>query len=157
MVTAFVPGRPVVICIDEPIESCLVAKIKARGSCRDPVHSSHDHFVKALPHFGQRHGETICCTGITMDGQWRRQYPIHFRRLQDNQFSRWQWIEYDWLTRPPRKRQSTTTVSLCRSAAFCCARIVVPSRNVIPSCTPRSCTGTSKRSHTPRRDQRMKV
>ncbi len=31
-----------------------------------------------------------------MDGQWRRQYPIHFRRLKD-QFSRWQWIEYDWI------------------------------------------------------------
>jgi hypothetical protein len=32
-----------------------------------------------------------------MDGQWRRQYPIHFRRLRDNQFSRWQWIDYDWI------------------------------------------------------------
>jgi hypothetical protein len=53
--------------------------------------------VKALPHVGQRHGETICCAGVTLDGEWRRQYPIHFRRLRDNQFSRWQWIEYDWI------------------------------------------------------------
>lgn len=53
--------------------------------------------VKALPHVGQRHGETVCCAGVTMHGEWRRQYPIHFRRLQ-NQFSRWQWIEYDWIT-----------------------------------------------------------
>jgi hypothetical protein len=52
--------------------------------------------VKALPHVGQRHGETVCCAGVTIDGQWRRQYPIHFRRLKD-QFSRWQWIEYDWV------------------------------------------------------------
>jgi len=63
--------------------------------------------VKALPHVGQRHGETVCCAGVTMEGEWRRQYPIHFRRLQ-NQFARWQWIEYDWI--PPglddRRRES---------------------------------------------------
>jgi|HubBroStandDraft_1064217.scaffolds.fasta_scaffold00063_11 hypothetical protein len=52
--------------------------------------------VKALPHVGQRHGETVCCAGVTVDGQWRRQYPIHFRRLK-GQFKRWQWIEYDWI------------------------------------------------------------
>jgi hypothetical protein len=51
--------------------------------------------VKALPHVGQRHGETVCCAGVTAAGEWRRQYPIHFRRL-DNQFKRWDWIEYDW-------------------------------------------------------------
>jgi hypothetical protein len=45
---------------------------------------------------GQRHGETVCCAGVTLDRQWRRQYPIHFRRLQQ-QFKRWQWIEYDWI------------------------------------------------------------
>lgn len=33
---------------------------------------------------------------MTPDGAWRRQYPIHFRRLQQ-QFARWQWIEYDWI------------------------------------------------------------
>jgi hypothetical protein len=53
--------------------------------------------VKALPHVGQRHGETVCCAGVTIEGKWRRQYPIHFRRLKD-QFSRWQWIEYDWIS-----------------------------------------------------------
>ncbi len=52
--------------------------------------------VKALPHVGQKHGETVCCAGVTLDGEWRRQYPIHFRRLKDG-FSRWQWIEYDWI------------------------------------------------------------
>jgi hypothetical protein len=52
--------------------------------------------VKALPHVGERRGETVCCAGVTAEGEWRRQYPIHFRRLKD-QFSRWQWIEYDWV------------------------------------------------------------
>ena len=52
--------------------------------------------VKALPHVGDRHGETVCCAGVTLGGEWRRQYPIHFRRLRD-QFARWQWIEYDWI------------------------------------------------------------
>ncbi len=64
--------------------------------------------VKALPHVGQRHGETVCCAGVTLDGEWRRQYPIHFRRLRDNQFRRWQWIEYDWIApgAEDRRRES---------------------------------------------------
>ena len=32
-------------------------------------------------------------------------------------------------------------------AAFWCARMLVPSRNVIPSWTPRSCARSSRRSH----------
>ena len=51
--------------------------------------------VKALPHVGSKHGETVCCAGLTMDRQWRRLYPIHFRNL-DTKFRRWQWIEYAW-------------------------------------------------------------
>lgn len=63
--------------------------------------------VKALPHVGERHGETVCCAGVTLDGEWRRQYPIHFRRLRD-QFARWQWIEYDWVApgNEDRRRES---------------------------------------------------
>ena len=52
--------------------------------------------VKALPHAGKRHGETVCCAGITANGEWRRQYPIHFRQIE-NQFKRWDWIEYTWI------------------------------------------------------------
>lgn len=52
--------------------------------------------VKALPHAGKRHGETVCCAGVTTEGKWRRQYPIHFRQIQ-NQFRRWDWIEYEWI------------------------------------------------------------
>lgn len=55
--------------------------------------------VKALPHAGERHGETVCCAGVTEAGEWRRQFPIHFRTLKEK-FRRWQWIEYDW--RKPR-------------------------------------------------------
>lgn len=64
--------------------------------------------VKALPHVGERHGETVCCAGVTLDGSWRRQYPIHFRRLRDSQFRRWQWIEYDWIApgADDRRRES---------------------------------------------------
>jgi len=61
--------------------------------------------VKALPHVGQRHGETVCCAGVTADGKWRRLYPIHFRRLKD-QFKRWQWIEYDWIAPGPDDRRT---------------------------------------------------
>lgn len=51
--------------------------------------------VKALPHAGERHGETVCCAGVTESGEWRRQFPIHFRTLRER-FGRWQWIEYAW-------------------------------------------------------------
>jgi hypothetical protein len=54
--------------------------------------------VKALPHVGQKQGETVCCAGVTADGRWVRQFPIHFRRLQEK-FGRWDWIEYHWI--PP--------------------------------------------------------
>src|SRR5918912_2699492 len=46
-VAAFVPQGPVVIAIDDTIERRWGAKIKARGIYRDPVRSSHGHFVKA--------------------------------------------------------------------------------------------------------------
>jgi DDE superfamily endonuclease len=46
LVGAFVPEGPVVIAIDETIERRWGAKIRARGIYRDPVRSSHGHFVK---------------------------------------------------------------------------------------------------------------
>jgi hypothetical protein len=46
LVTAFVPNGPVVIALDDTIERRWGAKIKARGIYRDPVRSSHGHFVK---------------------------------------------------------------------------------------------------------------
>jgi hypothetical protein len=47
LITAVVPSGPVVIGIDETIERRWGAKIKARGIYRDPVRTSHRHFVKA--------------------------------------------------------------------------------------------------------------
>lgn len=46
LVAAFVPNGPVVIALDDTIERRWGAKIKARGIYRDPVRSSHGHFVK---------------------------------------------------------------------------------------------------------------
>ena len=42
----FLPGGPVVIGIDDTIERRWGRKIAARGIYRDPVRSSHGHFVK---------------------------------------------------------------------------------------------------------------
>jgi hypothetical protein len=51
--------------------------------------------VKAWPHVGFKRGETVCCAGVTRNREWRRQFPISFRTLDDSQkFGRWQWISY---------------------------------------------------------------
>src|SRR3954464_9645513 len=68
--------------------------------------------------------------------------------------------------KPPRERPSASRLSRCAEdfpvfaapAAFWCARIVVPSRNAMPSLMPsRCCANSSRRSHTPWRLQRIKV
>ena len=47
LVTAFMPAGPVIIALDDTLERRWGARIKARGIYRDPVRSSHGHFVKA--------------------------------------------------------------------------------------------------------------
>ena len=47
VVERFVPDGPVVVGLDDTIERRWGAKITARGIYRDPVRSSHGHFVKA--------------------------------------------------------------------------------------------------------------
>ncbi len=48
LAAAFVPsGEPVVIGLDDSIERRWGARIKKRGIYRNPVRSSHGHFVKA--------------------------------------------------------------------------------------------------------------
>ncbi len=47
LVERFAASGPVVIGLDDTIERRWGAKIKARGIYRDPVRSSHGHFVKA--------------------------------------------------------------------------------------------------------------
>jgi hypothetical protein len=62
--------------------------------------------VKALPHAGKKHGETVCCAGVTPNGEWRRQFPIHFRRLE-GKFKRWDIIEYQYrLPKDDRRSES---------------------------------------------------
>lgn len=95
--------------------------------------------VKALPHVGDRHGETVCCAGVTETGEWRRQFPIHFRTLTEK-FRRWQWIEYEWRKpkddqRPESRRVQEHTIVAGREmpererAGFL-DRVVVPSTEV---------------------------
>jgi hypothetical protein len=47
LIATFVPNGPVVIGLDDTLERRWGAKIKARGIYRDPVRSSHGHFVRA--------------------------------------------------------------------------------------------------------------
>ena len=47
LVAAFIPDGPLIVGIDETIERRRGAKIAAKGIYRDPVRSSHRHFVKA--------------------------------------------------------------------------------------------------------------
>ncbi len=47
LVEAFVPEGPLVVGIDETLERRKGPKIRAKGIYRDPVRSSHSHFVKA--------------------------------------------------------------------------------------------------------------
>lgn len=46
LVTMFAPSEPIIMGIDDTIERRKGKKIKAKGIYRDPVRSSHGHFVK---------------------------------------------------------------------------------------------------------------
>src|ERR1700693_3782393 len=53
--------------------------------------------VKALPQPSKTYGETVCCAGVTADGQWKRLFPVRFRHLKgDSSFSRWDWIKFSY-------------------------------------------------------------
>jgi hypothetical protein len=47
LMETFVPQGPFVMALDDKIERRQGARIAAKGIYRDPVHSSHSHFVKA--------------------------------------------------------------------------------------------------------------
>ncbi len=64
--------------------------------------------VKAWPQASQKYGETVCCAGVTTDGQWRRLYPIRYRYLSgEAKFDRWDVIAY----RPETPRDDTRAES----------------------------------------------
>lgn len=53
--------------------------------------------IKAAPQVGQRHGETVCCAGLDLNGNWLRLYPISFRHLDEGQkFGRWDRVRFRW-------------------------------------------------------------
>ena len=53
--------------------------------------------VKAAPQVGRRHGETVCCAGSDLYGNWLRLYPVSFRTLeQSKKFGRWDQIKFNW-------------------------------------------------------------
>lgn len=53
--------------------------------------------IKAAPQIGQKHGETVCCAAIDLEGNWLRLYPVSFRHLEDAQkFSRWDRVRFNW-------------------------------------------------------------
>jgi hypothetical protein len=51
--------------------------------------------VKALPQPSKQYGETVCCAGVTAEGQWKRLFPVRYRHLSgDSSFSRWDWVDF---------------------------------------------------------------
>jgi hypothetical protein len=58
LVETFVPEGPLVVGIDETLERRRGKKIAAKGIYRDPVRSSHSHFVKTS---ALRWGYALCC------------------------------------------------------------------------------------------------
>ena len=56
--------------------------------------------VKTYPVPSRTYGELVCVAGVTRDGEWRRLYPISYRRQQGvEQFSKFQWLRLT-ATRP---------------------------------------------------------
>ena len=53
--------------------------------------------IKAAPVIGEKHGETVCCAGIDLYGNWLRLYPVSFRVLDDGKrFKRWDRVKFEW-------------------------------------------------------------
>ncbi|MEH2481924.1 hypothetical protein V1282_005281 [Nitrobacteraceae bacterium AZCC 2146] len=58
--------------------------------------------IKALPQPSKTYGETVCCAGVTAEGEWKRLFPVRFRHLQgDSSFARWDWVRFGY--RPPTR------------------------------------------------------
>lgn len=62
--------------------------------------------VKALPQPSKTHGETVCCAGMTAQGEWKRLFPVRFRHLSgESSFSRWDWVKFRY-TRPTKDNRA---------------------------------------------------
>jgi len=69
--------------------------------------------IKAQPHRSSSYFETVCCAGVGRDRKWRRQYPVPFRILKEEQkFGRWTWIKYEYVApKDDRRRESQKVLS----------------------------------------------
>lgn len=61
-----------------------------------------------MPNPSRKHGETVCCAGVTAEGEWKRLYPVRFRQLRDK-FKRWDWVTFEY--GPPK---GDTRAESCR-------------------------------------------
>lgn len=62
--------------------------------------------VKALPQPSKKHGETVCCAGVTARGEWKRLFPVRFRHLKGvSSFKRWDWVDFLY-AKPTRDKRS---------------------------------------------------
>ena len=62
-----------------------------------PLNSRAVVLIKALPQPSRTYGETVCCAGLTAEGQWKRLFPVRFRHLKgENSFSRWDWVRFNY-------------------------------------------------------------
>ncbi len=53
--------------------------------------------VKALPQASKKYGETVCCAGVTANGDWKRLFPVRFRNLDGvSTFNRWDWVNFNF-------------------------------------------------------------
>lgn len=53
--------------------------------------------IKAAPVIGVKNGETVCCAGVDLYGNWLRMYPVSFRVLDDTKkFKRWDKVRFRW-------------------------------------------------------------
>lgn len=59
--------------------------------------------VKTYPNLTSQHGELVCTAGITESGEWRRIYPVPFRKLGEvEQFRKFEWIRVNLTTAAPK-------------------------------------------------------
>lgn len=74
-------------------------------SCRVAI------LVKAQPQLSATHGETVCCAGVTADGELKRLYPVRFRHLNSEQsFGRWDWVDFQYRRQNEDKRPENCKV-----------------------------------------------
>ncbi|GEC31717.1 hypothetical protein GHK48_27110 [Sinorhizobium fredii] len=74
-----------------------------RKSCQVTI------LVKALPRPSTGHSETVCCAGITADGEWKRLYPIRYRHGGET-FGRWDKVAFDYVPNSQDKRAESCKV-----------------------------------------------